>query len=408
MLTYAIPAEDGVPEVIVKRVWDEFATSPGFEPMVVPFCECVHDRLNVEILRGCARGCRFCQAGMMYRPVRERSVDNIVTSVREGLRVTGYDEVSLTSLSSTDHSCIEEILRRLNKEFADSGIKVSIPSQRLDSFGVNMAGLVAGAKRGGLTFAPEAGTQRMRDVINKGVSESDLFEAVEQAVLSGWRSVKLYFMIGLPTERDEDCVGIAELANQALEHMRDVADPKVRGSLKVNVSIAVFVPKSQTPFQWDGQIDRDEALRRVHLVKDALRYRAIKANYHDPETSQIEAALSRGGREVGELVYEAWRHGARFDAWSEHFSAAAWEAAEEATGVSVAAIAHAELPIEARLPWDHISCGVSKRFLLSERKRAFAEQTTPDCTFGRCSACGVCMDMGVDNILQAPRGGEGA
>ena len=397
------PLEEGLPTTITKRTFEGFAQSPGWEPCIVPFAEAVHDRLNVEILRGCARGCRFCQAGMMYRPVRERTADNVVSSVLEGLSSTGYDEVSLTSLSSTDHSQIREILMRLNEAYAGTGVRISIPSQRLDSFGVDMAGLVAGQKKGGLTFAPEAGTQRLRDVINKNVTEDDLFGAVDAAFAAGWRRCKLYFMIGLPTETDEDVKGIARLVQQAYDHARAVVPKEQRGSIQIGASVALFVPKAQTPFQWDGQIPPEEALRRVNLLRRSVKYRAVSISWHDPKTSFVEAVMSRGGREASYLVEEAWRRGARFDAWSEHFNERAWRDAASQLGFDVEATAQTSYPLDYVMPWSHISCGASAKWLAHERQLAERGVTTPDCTFGKCSGCGVCMGLGVGNELASPR-----
>ena len=403
--SWLVPVCDDAPRVIEKRVFEGFAASDAWEPMIVPYMEIVHDRLNVEILRGCARGCRFCQAGMMYRPVRERSVDNIVAAVRRGIEETGYEEVSLTSLSSTDHSQIREMLERLNAEWGSLGVRISIPSQRLDSFGVDMASLVAGRKKGGLTFAPEAGTQRLRDVINKNVTDDDLISATRAACAEGWRRMKLYFMIGLPTERDEDLLGIAEAANRTYEAMKEATPAEQRGSLRLGISVNVFVPKSQTPFQWDGQISSEEAARRVGVIRGALRYRAITLSYHEPKTSLVEAVMSRGGREVAALVEEAWRRGARFDAWTELFSEGAWRGAADELGIDVAAIAQSTYESERVMPWAHISCGVDAAFLAAERERALAGQTTPDCTFDACSACGVCPGLGVSNEVCSVRGG---
>ncbi|WP_165246908.1 TIGR03960 family B12-binding radical SAM protein [Adlercreutzia sp. ZJ141] len=397
------PVRDGLPTVITKRLFEEFAESPGWEPCIVPFTEVVHDRLNVEVLRGCARGCRFCQAGMMYRPVRERSADNVVDSVLEGLRCTGYDEVSLTSLSSTDHSQIADILMRLNEACDGKGVRISVPSQRLDSFGVDMAELVAGQKKGGLTFAPEAGTQRLRDVINKNVTEDDLFSAIDAAFAAGWRRCKLYFMIGLPTETDDDIKGIASLAQRAYDRAKAAVPPEQRGSVRMSVSCALFVPKAQTPFQWDGQIAPEESLRRVALLRHSVKYRAVDVHWHDPDTSFIEAAMSRAGRDAAAWVEAAWRAGARFDAWSECFSRQAWEEACEQTGFDPAVVAQTTYPTDYVMPWSHISCGVSVRWLAHERKLAGLERTTPDCTFERCSACGACPSLGTDNQLAAPR-----
>lgn len=387
------PQCEGLPTTITKRIYEGFAQSPAWEPCVVPFAEVVHDRLNVEVLRGCTRGCRFCQAGMMYRPVRERSAKNIIDSIAIGLAETGYDEVSLTSLSTTDHSQIAPILTTLNERFEGKGIRVSIPSQRLDSFGVDMAGLVAGQKKGGLTFAPEAGTQRLRDVINKNVSEDDLMQAVDAAFSEGWRRCKLYFMVGLPTETDEDLRGIAHLADKVYERAREILPKDQRGHIRISVSCALFVPKAQTPFQWDGQISAEEAKRRVQLVRSSLSYRAIDLTWHDPSTSLIEAVMSRGGRDCAQWVLHAWKKGARFDAWSEHFNEQAWDEAAEELKLDPQSIANKEYPLDYVMPWSHISTGVSSEFLKQERERAAQGVTTEDCTFDSCTDCGVCFEL---------------
>ena len=404
------PLYDDVSQVVEKRLFEGFAESPAMEPCIVPYTEVVQDRLNVEILRGCARGCRFCQAGMMYRPVRERSADNIVESVVAGLAQTGYDEVSLTSLSSTDHSQIAETLTRLNRHFDGKGVRISVPSQRLDSFGVEMAGLVAGQKKGGLTFAPEAGTQRLRDVINKRVTEQDLFDAVDAAFSAGWRRCKLYFMIGLPTETDEDVKGIASLAQRACDRARAAVPPDQRGSVRISVSCALFVPKAQTPFQWDGQISPEEAQRRVNLVRSSVRYRSVDVHWHDPSASFVEAVMSRAGREGAQWVEQAWRRGARFDAWTELFDERAWREAADAAGIDVQTVAQASYDTSRVMPWSHISTGVSTRYLALERRRAERGQTTPDCTFSSCTGCGACPGLGAENELAAPRvaGGSNA
>lgn len=401
--SWAEPLYDDVPALVEKCVFEGFAESDAWEPSIVPYTEVVHDRLNVEILRGCARGCRFCQAGMMYRPVRERSADNVVRAVVRGLDETGYDEVSLTSLSSTDHSQIARILTDLNGACAGRGIRISVPSQRLDSFGVEMAGLVAGQKKGGLTFAPEAGTQRLRDVINKNVTEDDLFSAIDAAFSAGWRRCKLYFMIGLPTETDDDIKGIASLAQRAYDRAKQNVPPEQRGNVRMSISCAVFVPKAQTPFQWDGQISPEETLRRVGLLRRSVKYRAVDVNWHDPKTSFVEAVMSRGGREVADWVEAAWRRGARFDAWTELFDEEAWREAADELGLVPEEVAQAVYDTDYVLPWAHISAAVSPRFLALERKRAEEGITTPDCTFEKCVGCGACMSLGVDNMLAEPR-----
>ena len=340
---------------------------------------------------------------MMYRPVRERSADNIVSAVCRGLAETGYDEVSLTSLSSTDHSQIEEILRRLNHALDGKGISVSIPSQRLDSFGVEMAELVAGGKRGGLTFAPEAGTQRLRDVINKNVTEDDLFSAIDAAFSAGWRRCKLYFMIGLPTETDDDIKGIASLSQRAYDRAKKAVPEDQRGNVRVSVSCALFVPKAATPFQWDGQITPDEAQRRIDLLRRSVKYRAVDIHWHEPDVSLVEAMMSRGGREVAKVLETAWKLGARFDAWTEFFSFERWKTACEMCGVSMEGIAQASWDTSYVLPWAHLSPGVSRKFLERERRRALEEKTTPDCTMGACSVCGICSKPYSDIKIQEAR-----
>lgn len=398
-----VPCEECAPARIDKRVYDKFAETSGWEPCIVPFADLVHDRLNVEVLRGCARGCRFCQAGMTYRPVRERSADNIVDAVLCGLSATGYDEVSLTSLSTTDHSQIESILSRLGEALSGRGIRVSIPSQRLDAFGVDMAKLVAGEKRSGLTFAPEAGTQRLRDVINKNVTEDDLFNAVSAAFRAGWRRCKLYFMLGLPTETDEDVKGIASLAQRAYDCAREATPADQRGRIQIAVSCALFVPKAQTPFQWCGQIPPEEALRRVNLLRRSVKYKAVRVTWHDPATSFVEAVMSRGGRECADLLQGAWERGSRFDAWSEHFREDAWRESAIACGLDVDAMAQRSFAPEDVLPWQHISCGVSLAYLRKEYRRAIAGTTTPDCTFEGCMGCGLCYDLGSSLHIQEER-----
>lgn len=401
---YAVPADgEDVPSTVYKRVVADFAATDPVPQSVVPFAQLVHDRLSIEVLRGCARGCRFCQAGMTYRPVRERTPDQIVSAVVRGLEKTGYDEVSLTSLSTTDHSCCREMLNRLNARLADTGTRVSIPSQRLDSFGVDMAASVAGEKKGGLTFAPEAGSQRLRDVINKNVTEEDLERATRAGFEAGWRRVKLYFMMGLPGETDDDIVAIAQLADRTYEIAREVVPPAQRGGVSVSVSCSVFIPKASTPFQWCAQLDDAEVKRRQQLLIHSVRNRAVRVHYHDADTSLIEAVLSRGGRDVAAIVEGAWRRGARFDAWTEQFSLKRWEQAAEEASMNLRAVAHAPYAIDARLPWEHVSTGASRGFFEREYRRALNAQTTPDCTRTSCTGCGICPTLGVDNVLVGDR-----
>ena len=401
--THVVPVEgSGAPEKVVKRVVADFKALDPVNTTLVPYPQVVQDRLAVEVLRGCARGCRFCQAGMTYRPVRERPADQIVAAVMRGLACTGYDQVSLTSLSTTDHSNLEDVLRRLNANLSGKGISVSLPSERLDSFGVEMAKLVAGEKKGGLTFAPEAGTQRMRDVINKGVTEDDLMNAVSASFSQGWLRMKLYFMIGLPTETDEDVLGIAELCRRALELARASVPPSKRCAVRIGTSVAVFIPKAQTAFQWCGQTPPEEVRRRQKLLADAVP-RGVDLRYHDYASSFLEAVLSRSGREALPLILEAHRLGARFDAWSDQFKLEIWQQAAENIGFDMQRAACEPFEVGDPLPWDHISAGVSSRWLEREWERALEGTLTPDCTMTKCSGCGVCPSLHVDNDLERSR-----
>jgi len=387
------------PERVAKRVVADLDAVRPPVAGIVPFMDVVHDRFGIEVLRGCTRGCRFCQAGMVYRPVRERTADSIVRDVMAGLACSGYDEVSLTSLSTTDHSQLEEVLRRLGRRLEGSGISVSLPSLRVDAFGVEMARLVSSGKKSGLTFAPEAGTQRLRDVINKNVTEEDLIGSVQRAFEAGWRRVKLYFMIGLPTETDEDIAGIGRLVNRVFQTAREATPPNARGSIRVAVSVSTFVPKSQTPFQWDAQIPAEEVRRRQGVLRESMPRKGVDLHWHDSEVSFLEGVIARGGREVADVVEAAWRGGAVFDAWTEQFRLQRWLDAFESTGVDPAAIANVERDEYDPLPWDHISAAVSLRYLRAERAKALGGMTTRDCSFNGCTGCDVCGDLGVDIVL---------
>jgi radical SAM superfamily enzyme YgiQ (UPF0313 family) len=360
----------------------------------------VHDRHAIEVQRGCTRGCRFCQAGMIYRPVRERTADAVVRDVMAGLSCTGYEEVSLTSLSTTDHSQIEEIVRRLRRRLRDSDVSISLPSLRVDAFGVEMARLASSGKKSGLTFAPEAGSQRLRDVINKNVTEEQLLGVVGSAFAAGWRRLKLYFMIGLPTETDEDVVAIGTLVAGVLDTARKAADGAA-GSVRVAVSVSTFVPKAHTPFQWEPQITIDEVIRRQEILVASMPRKGVDLSWHDPHVSALEGALARGGREIADVVEEAWRRGARFDAWTEQFAPGTWDAAFEACGVDGAAAAGGGFDADAVLPWEHLESGVSASYLARELELAREVRTTPDCSFEGCTGCDVCDELGVDVVLGA-------
>ena len=400
----AVPrAGEDVPEVVYKRCVRDLAATEPVAQRIVPYLGVVQDRLSLEVLRGCARGCRFCQAGMTYRPVRERPADQVVEAAGRALAASGYDEVSLSSLSTTDHSQCALIVRRLNEELGPRGVKVSIPSQRLDSFGVEMAAAVSGGRRGGLTFAPEAGSQRLRDVINKNVTEDDLERAARNAFEAGWRRCKLYFMIGLPTETDEDVVGIARMAERVLEIGREVVGRGPKSGVSVSISVAVLVPKAFTPFQWTGQLRPDEVKRRQQLLLHEVRDRAIRVSYHDADVSLVEGALSKMGRAGFDLVRAAWERGCAFDAWTSEFRFDLWQEAARACGLDLEDVACEEFPLSATLPWEHTSPGVDKGYLQREWLRAAREETTPDCTRASCTGCGVCPALGVRNVIWGER-----
>lgn len=391
------------PAQVVKRVVSDLSDHRTPECPVVPFMDVVHDRQTVEILRGCTRGCRFCQAGMVYRPVRERTADDIVRDALGGLACTGYDEVSLTSLSSADHSQLEEVLRRLSRRLAGTGTSLSLPSLRVDAFSVEMARLIGGGKKTGLTFAPEAGTQRMRDVINKNVTEEDLLETVRRAFTAGWRRVKLYFMIGLPSETDDDVAGIGAMVQRVLAEAKAATPPAQRGSVRMSVSVSTFVPKTNTPFQWDAQIPLEEVRRRQGILRESMPHKGVDLHWHDANVSFLEGVIARGGRGLADVIETAWRQGARFDAWTERFRLQTWLDAFEAVGFDPEDVANRERTLDEPLPWDHISAGVSRAYLVRERKRALAGKTTPDCSFTGCTGCDVCDDLGLAVVLA---GGE--
>jgi radical SAM family uncharacterized protein len=366
---------------------------------VVPYMDVVHDRVALEVLRGCARGCRFCQAGMVYRPVRERSADSIVRDAVAALTCTGYEEVSLTSLSTADHSELPDVLRRLSRRLEAGGISISVPSLRVDSFSPELARLLSGGRKTGLTFAPEAGTQRLRDVINKNVTQEQLLKTTRKAFSSGWRRVKLYFMLGLPTETDDDIAGIGSLVARVLGVAREATPPAERGGIRVGVSVSTFVPKAHTPFQWEPQLSTEEVRRRQGLLRASMPRKGVELSWHDPDVSFLEGILARGGREVSAVVEGAWRRGARFDAWTDEFRLDRWTEALIEAGIDGASIANRERDIAEPLPWSHLSAGLSTPYLLIERSRALAAETTPDCTFDGCTGCGVCGALGVENVI---------
>ena len=360
----------------------DFPTKP-----IIPMVEAVHDRAVVETFRGCTRGCRFCQAGMIYRPVRERKKDTVLRLAKEQLANTGHDEQSLLSLSTSDYSQFETMAMELIDYTKGENVSLSLPSLRIDRFAFDVLNRIQEYKKSGLTYAPEAGTQRLRDVINKGVTENDIYESVRQALELGWKHIKLYFMIGLPTETYEDLDGIVEIAKKIKELNYEVNGPK-GGRFNLTVSVSNFVPKAHTPFQWAAQNTAEEFAAKHNYLADRLKIKGVTFNYHDNTTSAYEAVFARGDRRTGRLLYEAFRTGCKFDGWTEHFKPEAWETAFEKSGIDKDFYTTRAKNFDEILPWDIIDSAISKKFLINEAEKAYLEQTTNDCRLG-CVGCGM-------------------
>lgn len=374
-----------------QLVMDMKADYNNLESPVVPFIKATQDRVTLEIQRGCIRGCRFCQAGMIYRPTRERQVESLKNSARIMLKNTGHEEISLSSLSSSDYSELKELVTFLIDEFRDKAVNISLPSLRIDAFALDVMSKVQDVKKSSLTFAPEAGSQRLRDVINKGLTEEDILYGAGEAFEGGWNRVKLYFMLGLPTETEEDMKGIAHLAEKIAERYYEIPKDQRNGKVQINVSTSFFVPKPFTPFQWAPMYREEEFVEKAKIVKNEIRsqlnQRSIRYSWHEPDVTVLEGFLARGDRRSAQVIRKAYEKGALYDAWSENFHYEIWKEAFAETGVDMEFYTLRQRETDEILPWDFIDAGVSKEFLIREWKQAQAETVTPNC-HQRCSGCG--------------------
>ena len=382
----AIVPLNGAPEKITKRIVEDLDSAYWPTKMIVPSTEIVHDRANLEVFRGCIRGCRFCQAGFSCRPVRKKSPEVLYRQAVETMEDSGHNEITLSSLSTSDYRGLKELTDELIPYCEAHKINLSVPSLRADNFSRELMEKLQTIRKSGLTFAPEAGTQRLRDVINKNLTEDEILNTCSQAFEGGWNNVKLYFMLGLPTETDEDVLGIAELVYKVIQAWKEHATNKKRG-LRVHVATAYFVPKPHTPFQWEQQITPDEYLRRCRLLKSHFYSKSIEYNYHAPDLSRLEAVFARGDRRLGPVIEEAVKNGARLDGWDEYFNYSCWFDALNTCGIDADFYTVRGYGEDEILPWDTIDVGVSKKFLKRERRQAYNSKVTPDCREG-CAGCG--------------------
>lgn len=388
-----VETTNNAPAVVKKRIIKDFDKVYYPDNFVVPFTEIVHDRVSVEVLRGCLRGCRFCQAGFIYRPFREKKSGTIIDETKALCENTGYDEVSLASLSTSDHSEISPILSELIEYTSEEKITLSLPSLRVDNFSEELLEKIKRVRKSGLTFAPEGGTQRLRDVINKNVSDDEIMNTCRIAFEGGYSSVKLYFMMGLPTETDEDIVGIAQLAQRIIDLFYSLENrPKGKG-VQISISCATFVPKPFTPFQFEPQDTREMIEHKQKLLLDSVNKKRVKVSYHDADVSILEAVLAKGDRRLCDVIYTAWKKGCKFDSWGEHFHFDKWVEAFEECGIDPSFYANRRIEYDEILPWEHLDYYVSKEFFVRENKTAHESVTTPHCRL-KCSGCGVNRKIG--------------
>ena len=381
-----VPKKEKYPTVIQKRIISDFDKVYFPVSPIVPNIDVVHDRVTLEIFRGCTRGCRFCQAGMLYRPVREKSVEKLLALAKESLQHTGYEEISLSSLSSSDFSKIEELITKLIDRYMKQGVGISLPSLRIDTFSVDLAHQVQRVRKSGLTLAPEVGTQRLRNVINKNVKEEDLYLSINAALKAGWKKIKLYFMIGLPTETREDIEGIVKIVNKVNRLGKEIIGRKIN----INVSVAVFVPKANTPFQWESQDDATLLSEKLDYLNARLNRKNIAYSYSDINRSFLEAVFARGDRKLNNVLQVAHQLGCKFDEWRENFNFELWKKAFNDCGIEMAFYANRRREENEIFPWEHISCGVRKEYMLSEKKKALSGEKTSDCRLDACTGCGAC------------------